>query len=212
MTPWTEAHLSVWVSGFPDTQASLSVTNSQILLKLMSIESVMPSNHLILCRPLSLLPSVIPSIRVFFNESVLHIRWLKYWSFSFSISPSNEYSGLIFFRIDSFDLLTVQESWTPKFESISSSVFILLYHSALTFIHDYWENCSFDYTHLCWQSDVSAFKYAMELLRKPQKKNVTLSLPLVLIFLSYVSRIWKGNDFYCSLTARVVKEWKDRFC
>ena len=95
-TPWTAAH-----------QASLSITNSWSLLKLMSIESVMPSNHLILCRPL-LLSSVFPSISVFSDESVLHIRWPKYWSFSFSISPSNEYLGLISFRIDWFDLLTVQ--------------------------------------------------------------------------------------------------------
>ena len=88
-TPWTVAR-----------QASLSITNSWNLLKLMSIESVMPSNHLILCRPLLLPPSIFPSIRVFSNESVLHIRWPKYWSFSFSISPSNEYSGLNSFRID----------------------------------------------------------------------------------------------------------------
>ena len=87
--PWTTAR-----------QASLSITSSQSLLKLMSTESVMPSNHLILCRPLLLLPSIFPSIRVFSNESVLHIRWPKYWSFSFSISPSNEYSGLISFRMD----------------------------------------------------------------------------------------------------------------
>jgi len=89
-------------------QASLSITNSQNLLKLISIELMMPSNHLILCQPLLLLPSVFPSIRVFSNESVLHIRWPKYWSFSFSISPSNEYSGLISFRIDWLDLLAVQ--------------------------------------------------------------------------------------------------------
>ena len=95
MTPWTAAH-----------QASLSITNSWSLLKLMSIELVMPSNHLI-CRPL-LPPSIFPSIRVFSNESVLHIRWPKYWSFSFSISPSNEYSGLISFRNDWLDLLAVQ--------------------------------------------------------------------------------------------------------
>ena len=95
--PWTAAY-----------QASLSITNSQSLLKLMSIESVMPSNHLILCHPFLHLPSVFLSIRVFANESVLHIRWPKYWSFSFSISPSNEYSGLISFRIDWFDLLEVQ--------------------------------------------------------------------------------------------------------
>src|SRR5574341_482383 len=95
-TTWTAAH-----------QASLSITTSQSLLKLMSIESVMPHNHLILCHPL-LLPSVFPRIRVFSSESDLHIRWPAYWSFSFSISPSNEYSGLISFRIDWFDLLTVQ--------------------------------------------------------------------------------------------------------
>ena len=88
-------------------QTSLSITNSQNLLKLMSIESVMPSNHLLLCRALLLPPSIFPSIRVFSNESVLHIRWPKYWSFSFSISPSNEYSGLISFKMDWFDLLAV---------------------------------------------------------------------------------------------------------
>ena len=91
-------------------QASLSITISQSLLKLMSIESVMPSNHLILCRPLLLLPSIFPSIRVFSNESILCIRWPKYWSFSFSVSPSNECSGLISLRIDWFDLLSVQET------------------------------------------------------------------------------------------------------
>ena len=93
-------------------QTSLSITNSRSLLKLMSIESVMPSNHLILCRPLLLLPSVFPSLRVFSNESVLHIRWPKYWHFSFSISPFDEYSGLISFRMDWFDLLALQG--TPK--------------------------------------------------------------------------------------------------
>ena len=96
-TPWTAAH-----------QASLSITNSQSLFKLMSIESVMPSSHLILCHPLLLPPSISPNIRVFSNESVLHIRWPKYWSFSFSISPPNEYSGLISLRMDLFDLLAVQ--------------------------------------------------------------------------------------------------------
>ena len=113
-TPWTAAR-----------EASLSITNSWSLLKLMSIESVMPSNHLILCCPLLLLPSIFPSIRVFSNESVLCIRWAKYWSFSFSISPSNEYSGLIF-RMDWLDLLAVQEtlktSPTPEFKNINSSV------------------------------------------------------------------------------------------
>ena len=96
-TPWTAAH-----------QASLSITSSQSLLKLMSIESVMPLNHLYLCCPLFLLPSIFPSIRVFSNESVLHISWPKYWSFSFSISLSNGYSGLISFRMDWWDLLAVQ--------------------------------------------------------------------------------------------------------
>ena len=95
--PWTAA-----------PQGSLSITNSQRLLKLMSIESVMPSNHLILCHPLLLMLSIFPSIRVFSSESVLPIRWPKYWSFSFSISPSNEYSRLIYFRIDWFDLLALQ--------------------------------------------------------------------------------------------------------
>ena len=97
VTPWSTAR-----------QASLPITNSQILLRLISIESMMPSNHLFLCRPLLLLPSIFPSIRVFSNESVLHIRWPKYWSFSFSISPSNEYSGLISFRMDLLDLFAVQ--------------------------------------------------------------------------------------------------------
>ena len=99
-TPWTTAR-----------QASLSITNSWNLLKLMSIESVMPSSHLVLCRPLLLLPSIFSSIRVFSNELALHIRWRKYWSFSFSISPSNEYSGLISFRLDWLDLLEVQGSF-----------------------------------------------------------------------------------------------------
>ena len=117
MTPWTAAH-----------QASLSVTNSQSLLKCMSIESVMPSNHLILCRPLLLLPSIFPSIRVFSHESVLHTRWPKYWSFSFSISPSNEYSGLISFRINWLDLLTVQGTLKSLLQHHSSKASIL-WHS-----------------------------------------------------------------------------------
>ena len=102
------SHSVVSSSWTPVWQASLSFTNSWSLLRLMSLEPVMPSNHLILCRPLLFLPSIFPSIRVFSNESALHIRWAKYWSFSFSISPSNEYLGLISFRIDWFDLLAVQ--------------------------------------------------------------------------------------------------------
>ena len=119
-TPWTTA-----------SQGSLSITNSQNLLKLFSIELVMPSKHLVLCCPL-LLPSVFPSIRVFSNESVLHIRGPKYWCFSFNISPSNEYSGLISFRMDWLDLLAVwgdsqESSTTPQFKSIN--------YSALSFLN-----------------------------------------------------------------------------
>ena len=114
VTPWTTAH-----------QASLSITNSQSFLKLMSIESVMPSNHFILCRPLLLLPSIFPSIRVFSNELVLRIRWPKYWSFSFNISPSNEYSGLISFRMGWFDLLAVQGTLKSLLQPHSSKASIL---------------------------------------------------------------------------------------
>ena len=116
-TPWTAA-----------CQASLSITSSQSLLILMSIESVMPSNNLILCRPL-LLPSIFPSIRVFSNESALHIRWPKYWSFSFSISPSNEYLGLISFRMDWLALLAVQGTLKSLLQHHSSKASIL-WHSA----------------------------------------------------------------------------------
>ena len=114
MTPWTAA-----------LQASLSITNSRNLLKLMSIESVMPPNHVILCRPLLLLPSIFPSIRVFPNKSVLHIRWPKYWSFSFNISPSNEYSGLISFRMDWLDLFEVQGTLKSLLQHDSSKASIL---------------------------------------------------------------------------------------
>ena len=129
-TPWTAAH-----------QASLSITNYQSLLKLMSIESVIPSNHLILCRPLLLLLSIFPSIRVFSNESVLCIRWPQYWNFSFSINPSSEYSGLISFRMDWFDLLAVQgtlkTSPTPQFKTINSLVLSIICSPTLTSIHGY---------------------------------------------------------------------------
>ena len=122
---------------------------SSNLLKFMSIESMMPSNHLILCCPLPLPPSIFPSIRVISNESVLHIRWPKYWSFSFSINPSNEYSGLISFRMDGFDLLagtprdSQESSPAPQFESINSSVLSLPYGPTLTSVHNYWKNHSF---------------------------------------------------------------------
>ena len=129
VTPWTAAR-----------QASQSITNSRSLLKLISIELLMPFNHLILCHPLLLLPSIFPNIRVFSNESALQIRWPKYWSFSFIINPSNEYSGLIPVRIEWFDLLAAhprdsqESSRTPQFEIVNSSVLNLLHGPTLTFI------------------------------------------------------------------------------
>ena len=133
MTPWTAAR-----------QASLSITNSWSLLTLMSIYSVMPSNHLILCPPLLVPPSFFPNIRVSTSKSVLPIRWPKFWSFSFSISPSNEYSGLISFRIDSLDLLAVQGTLRSLLQHHSSKASILLalnflYSPIHTSIHDYWK-------------------------------------------------------------------------
>ena len=137
VTPWTAAH-----------QASLSITNSWSSPITMSTESVMQSTHLILCHSLLLPSSVFPSIRIFSNESVLHIRWPKYWSFSFNISPSNEYLGLMSFRMDWLDLLTVQgtleSSPTPQFKSINSSALSFLHSPTLTSIHDHWKNHSLD--------------------------------------------------------------------
>ena len=123
-------------------QASLSITNSQSLLKPMSIESVMPSNYLILCRPLLFLPSIFPSIRVFSNESTLRIRRSKYWSFSFNISPSNEHSGLVGSPCSPRD--SQESSPTPQFKSINSSVLGFLYSPTLTSIHDHRKNHSLD--------------------------------------------------------------------
>ena len=135
-TPWITAQ-----------QASLSITTSWSSLRLTSIESMMPSSYLILCRPLLLLPPIPPSIRVFSNESTLRMRWPKYWSFSFSIIPSKEIPGLIL-RMDWLDLLAVQgtqESFpTPQFKSINSSVLSLLHSPTLTSTHDYWKNHSLD--------------------------------------------------------------------
>ena len=127
---------SLWAAAW---QASLSITNSWSLLKLMSIQSVMPSNHLTLCHPLLLLPSIFPSIRISSTESALCIRWLKYWSFSFSISPSNEYSGLISSRIDWFDFLEVQGTLKSLLQHHSSKASVL-WHSAffmVQFSHPY---------------------------------------------------------------------------
>jgi len=137
VTPWTTAR-----------QASLSITNSWSSLRLRSIESVMPSSHLILCRPLLLLPPIPPSIRVFSNESTLHMRWPKYWSFSFSIIPSKEITGLISFRMDWLDLLAVQETLKrllqQQFKNINTSALSLLHSPTLTSIHDHSKNHSLD--------------------------------------------------------------------
>ena len=141
-TPWISAR-----------QAFLSFIISWSLLKLMSIESVMPSSHLILCRPLLLLPPVPPSIRVFSNESIICMRWPKYWSFSFSISPSKEHSGLIFFRIDWWHLLavlgTLKSLLQHQFKSIKSSALSFVYSPSLTSIHDHRKNHSFKCMDLC---------------------------------------------------------------
>ena len=128
------------------------LTVSQVMFKFKSIESVMLFNHLIFCHSLLLLPLIFPSIRVFSCESAHHIRWPEYWSFSFNISPSNEHSGLISFRMDWLDLLTVQgnsqeSSLTPQFKSINSSALSFLYSPTLTSIHDSWKNHSLDYWH-----------------------------------------------------------------
>ena len=137
VAPWTAA-----------CQASLFITNTESFLKLTSIELGMPSNHLILCRPLLLLPSIFASIRVFSNESVFRLKWPKYWNFSFSISPSNEYSGVISFRIDGLDLLAVQGTLRSILQYYSSKASILwlsaFFIVLLTSIHDYWKNHSFD--------------------------------------------------------------------
>ena len=151
VTLWTAAH-----------QASLSITNSRSLFKHMSTESVMPSNHLILCHPLLLLPSIFPSIRIFSNESVLHIRWPKYRSFSFSIGPSSEYSGLISFRIDSFDLLAIQGTLRslPQHHSSKASVLWCSAFFMVQLTHPYMTNektIALTRWTFFWQSNVSAF-------------------------------------------------------
>ena len=142
-------------------QAPLSITNSWSSPKLMSIKSVMPSSHLILCCPLLFLPPIPPSIRVFSNESTLHLRWAKYWSFSFSIIPSKEHPWLIPFRMDWLDILAVQttqeSSPTPQFKSRNSSTLSFLYVPTLTSIQDYWKKHNLDETDLYQQTIVSAF-------------------------------------------------------
>ena len=148
----------VWFCDTMDysTPDFLSFTISWSLLSLMSIYLGMGSNHVNLCRPLLLLPSVFPSIRVFSCEAALHIRWPYHWSSSFSISPSNEYSGLISFRIDWFDLLAVQETFTSLLWHHNSKASVLRHSTffmvQLTFVRDYWKDHSFDCLDLCWQS------------------------------------------------------------
>ena len=162
--------------GLQGSQASLSFIDSQSLLRLMPIESVRPFNHLILCHPILLLPSIFPSIRVFSNESVLYIMYPKYWSFSFSISPSGEYSGLISFRIDWFDLLAVQGSLKSLLQHHSSEASIL-WCSAFFIAHISYlyittgKTISFHYTDLCWQSDVSRLVIAF----LPRSKHLLIS-------------------------------------
>ena len=152
MTPWTVTF-----------QAPLSSTISQSVLRFMFIDLVVLSNHVILCHPFLLLPSIFHSIRVLSSESALCIMWPKYWSSSFSISPSNEYSGLISFRIDWFDFLAVQGilrsllQQHKSLENISSLTLSLLCGPTVTSIHDYKKNHSFDYTYLCWQNHASDF-------------------------------------------------------
>ena len=151
MTPWTAT-----------PQASLSITNSQSLPKLMSFESVMPSNHLILCYPLLLLPSIFPTISIFSSESALHIRWPKYWSFSFSISPFNEYSGLTSFRKDWLDLLPVQGTLKNPLQHHSSKASVLQRSAFLTvqLSHPYMTTgkiIALTRQTFFWQSKVSAF-------------------------------------------------------
>ena len=142
-TPWITAR-----------QASLSITNSQNLLKRMSIQSVMPSSHLILCQPFLLLPSIPPSIRVFSNESTLSLRWPKYWSFSFSISLSNGHPGLISFRMDWLDLLAVQGALKSLLQHHSSKASILrcsaFFTVQLSYPYNHWKNHNLDQTDLCW--------------------------------------------------------------
>ena len=167
VTPWTAA-----------LQASLSITNSRSLLELMFIKSVMPSNHLILCHPLLLLPSIFPSIRIFSSKSALHIRWPKEWSFSFSISPSNEYySGLISFRIDWFDLLAVQGTLKSllqyhSLKSINSLTLSFLCNSTLTSIYNYWKTIALTRQTFAFSKfRLNIWKIMVHVLLKPGLEN-----------------------------------------
>ena len=179
----------VWLFATPWTagrQASLSVINSWSLLKFMSIESVMPSHHLILCHPLLLLPSILSSIRVFSNESALSIRWPKYWSFSFNISPSNEYSGLISFRIDWLDLLAVQGTLKSLLQHHSSKASIL-WRSAFFIVQ-------FSHPYMTTGKTIALARRnfvdkAMSLLFNMLSRLVITFLPRLLLLLSHFSRV-----------------------
>ena len=191
--------LTLWPPCTVTLQASLSFAISPNLLKLMSTESVMPSKHLIFCRPLLLLPSIVPSIRVFPNELALYIRWPKYWSFSFSISPSNEYSGLISFKIDLFDRLAAQGTLKSLLQHHSSKAFILwcsgYFMVQLTSIHDYWKNCS-----LCCQKSCLLFKALSSFVTAihPRSKSL-LSLWLQsLSTLNLETKNMKSDSFHFS--------------
>ena len=150
---------SLWSHGLQQARLPCPSLSPRACSNPMYIESVMPSNHLILCHLLLLLPSIFPSIRVFSNESALWIRWPKDWNFSFNISPSNDIQG--WFPLGLTGLISLQSrdpqesSPAPQFKSISSSVFSFLYRPILTSIHDYWKNQSFDYMDFCWQNDAS---------------------------------------------------------
>ena len=160
----------------------LCPTISQSLLKFMSLESLMLSNHLILCCSLLLLPSIFLSIGIFSSELALHVRWPKYWSFSFSISPSSEYSGLISFRIDWLDLLSVQgmlKNYGAEHHSSKASILALtlLYDSTVTSVHNFWKKHSLDYMDLCWQSLVSVlsrFVIAFLPRTKPEDREIEM--------------------------------------
>ena len=162
----------------------------------MSIESVMPSNNLILCHPLLLLPSIFPSIRVFSNESVLCMRWPKYWSFSFKISPFSEYSGLISFRIDC-PRDSQESSPTPQFKSINSSALSFLCCPILTSIHDYWKNYSLDQKGLCWQSNVSAFQYAVQVGHNFSSKEQESFNFMVAVTICHDFEAYKNKVCHC---------------
>ena len=164
----------------------LSFTISWSLLKFMSIVSVMLSSHLILCQPLLLLPTVFPRIRVLANMSALCIRWPKYWSFSFNISPSNEYSRLISFSIH-WLISFLSREFSRVFSSttiqmISSSVLSLIYGTTLTSVHGYWKNHTFDYMDLCQQCDISAFQYSVSVCHSfPSKEQVSFNFMATVI-------------------------------